>query len=368
MLTRRMWAAARDEAWAIVKSPGWLMSAFAPFAVIGGLILFAVVFAPSSVLSSVAVSVEPKGLERGVIERARKRIGPDARIDFKDPGLAYWVLAPEGTGLGGSFEYRGEILTVENHVHMDLVTGEVLVDTYGIEEGGVDGFDVPGAGPEALLDVLMFSALSEGHGMRLGDDDFEFQVVRSDEVASGKEDNHGSIRFYIILLFAGAAGMLAVRSMNELCTAYLERDGAEAGEGLSDGEEFTAKLIGIGGAHVLVYLPWGLCAGSILFLMAKAGDQYESLAQSVFDVLGDPLRLFVLFVSSVCGYLMIASMSLLLARKCRTSASARSLVGPLGFVASLPVVVSILASMKMEDRVFDALSWAPFTLNQPHKS
>ncbi len=341
-------AIALQEAGAILKSPGFILAALAPFFIvlIGGAALF--YFSSKDLRKAIVITGPDSDLVEMVAKKLSEDIGPEAnKSKLRDANAAHWhPIAMDETDT-----------TDAATSHVKLPIGMIVT----ITESGPNTIDIRHSPPPYLLDITKL-AVSAARFEQATGDSIVYEVMTPDRPDEPTKSLDQQLIWLLTVILATSAGALAAASTHALTTAFLERPSESYTGSVHLREDFMGKLIGIGCAYSTLALPWGLILAAGLGVLTMTGEAELVEAIRTVTISGlDPMRLTLFLLCAPAGYVLFASLALIMAMRSKTAASARSFTGPLSFLAIAPAPLALAFSANMEGGTFSALSWFPLT-------
>ncbi len=346
-----------------MRSPGWILTMLAPFLLIF-LVFGASLFTLSAPQSNaIAISVTPTSEEALLVERLRNSFSPEHFSKSGTPETLHWTPVAATHAIGSVIEGDGSSLYVKARAEIDLQSGSVRFYAENIETTDVMGPIVSapaGHNVRSLFDPIRTAIYQHKISQQQGSEFSVFQIDSSPEDKSAK--TKATAFLFISIILASAIGTLGARSANELSTAYLGDNHSNSDLNFSYKEDFFGKLLGIGFAHFLVFLPWLILFLGAIVLFAVTGLLVDPvLPNTLLSALFNPLRILVFLASISSAYLVIGSLILAVASRMSESASARSLAGPGSFVALIPFTITMIFAFDPTSQFFKFLTYFPLT-------
>lgn len=348
LLWPKVAAIALQEAGAILKSPGFILAALAPFFIvlIGSTALF--YFSSKDLRQAVVITGTDHDLIEIVAQKLGEEIGPEAdKSKLRDANAAHWhPIAVDKA------ETTDEAIS-----RIELQIGMIVT----ITKSGPIKIDIKRSPPPYLIDLTKLAVNAARFEQATGDD-IVYDVTTPDRTNTPAKSLDQQLIWLLTVILATSAGALAAASTHALTTAFLERPSQNYTGSVHLREDFIGKLIGIGGAYSTLALPWGLIIAAGLGILTLTGEPELTEAIRSVTISGlDPMRLTLFLLCAPAGYVLFASLALIMAMRSKTAASARSFTGPLSFLAIAPAPLALAFSANMEGGIFTALSWFPLT-------
>ncbi|MEM6415603.1 MAG: hypothetical protein AAF720_13215 [Pseudomonadota bacterium] len=346
---RQVVSTALAESGAIVRSPGFLIAAFAPF-VVAALGITALFYMSSQdPRVALVVSSDKAAISDQILEALSTEIGPSAdKSKLRDQHAAHWVPVSADKIVDGRAALEiGKIpIGLEVNVQRDTKTVHL--------HPRVDP-------PNYIIDLVRAEA-NAAFLYEATNASVEFVIQGKDAQPAEDTSLSDQLIWLVTVLLAAASGALAAASTHALATAYLEQSQKSSLSDVGLREDFLGKLIGIGGAYATLALPWGIILSLGIGALAMSGDPALLAAIKETGVSAfDPLRLLLFLLCAPAGYVVFASCVLLIALRSKTAAAARSLAGPVSFFAVAPAPMALLFASNIGGIGYTMLSWFPLT-------
>ncbi|MEM9359607.1 MAG: hypothetical protein AAGB04_25760 [Pseudomonadota bacterium] len=346
---RQVVSTALEESGAIIRSPGFLFAAFAPF-LVAALGAVALIYLSSKDPRIALVVISDKAaISDHIVEALSKEIGPTAdKSRLRDQHAGNWIPVTDDNIVNGRANFDSGSIPVGLEIYIESATQSVRLRSIVEPPGYIIDLVRAEANAALLYDIT--------------NSPVEFVILGRNEKKAEQISLADQLIWIVTVLLATASGALAAASTHALATAYLEQSRKTPLSNVGSREDFLGKLIGIGGAYATLALPWGIIFSLGIGAMALSGDpillaNIREVGASAFD----PLRLLLFLLCAPAGYVVFASCVLLIALRSKTAAAARSLAGPMSFFAVAPTPLALLFASNIGGTGYTIMSWFPLT-------
>lgn len=310
----------------ILRSPGFWIACLGPFilAVVG--FIAAVLIAANQGPRTIAVSSASSAFNQSdFVDRLNEEIGV---LSAEDPQL----VNIEAKLWEADEEYYG-VLTVSETGDLSFDSAAVLSSSLRrvFERASLPG-DVSGSLPS-----ISYEKRSPSHPAQQG-----FAPIAA-------------------LIFGSITALLCAAAAQTLITAYLTRPGDEESD-LSPGDLLLSKLIGIGLGYSFLAVPWILLIGAIVVGGLNNPDP-TAVDQTLeaIAVAAQPSRVLLFLLSAPAGYIIFASIILVIANRSSRPTTVRSLTGFVSAAAFAPAFIAYALHGSPTSLLNELAGWFPFT-------
>ncbi|MEM9375221.1 MAG: hypothetical protein AAGA72_03300 [Pseudomonadota bacterium] len=344
---RRIAGIALEEAGAIMRSWGYRFAALAPLLLFIFAITLMSLWSSADPRRALVVETQFDLPEESVVAGLRHYIGPDVpQTELRDAQAGLWIPVAGSTLENGHVVIDGSIIEIG---------ARAIIRSN--DDGELSIHLTTDAAPIYMMDLLHIAVVEANMGYTIS-----VERVRQSATVSEPMSLGASLLHLVTILLAAATGALGAAASYALTTAYLTDSRGKPHLGDDPRDIFVGKLLGIGGAYAALAFPWGIVGALSISGLAIAGD--PALSSAMLDVAGQlllPSRLLVFLIGALAGYVLYAASVLLLARRAKTAAAARTLAGPATLIAVAPAPIALWAQNTGSDILLPLLSWFPLT-------
>lgn len=292
---------ALGEAGAILKSPGFIMAALAPFALVAIAIVALFYFQSQDPRVALTIESDDPAIADAIAGELSKALGPKAdKAQLRDAQAGHWYPIVRTFGTVATVELDGAEIPIGATSTFNTKTGDLSITLMRPV-------------PPYLVDLIRAETYDVMYGHVTGLD-IKTEITTPAISSGAVKSLDAQLIWLLTVLMATASGALAAASTHALATAFLDRPNVEVMEAEHAQEDFLGKLIGIGSAYATLALPWGIVLACGLGALTWTGDPNLIFAVKQVTVSGfDPFRLILFLLCAPAGYVLFGSIALMFA-------------------------------------------------------